>query len=229
MDVVARRRLEMGLRVLNFSRAHPHTDAGYAAAVAGLEQGLARAEVLAMQQRSGTIAERATTARKRELRDQLRNLLLGHLAHVAHTARLEVPELAKRFRVPLDNRSYQSLRIAARVVAQEAREQKDLLVRYGLAEPMLTGLEQAVAQLDEAVEQGGVARRTHAGARLELDDALADVVAAVHVIDDFNRFRFAKGSDELGAWITARTMPARTRKSGEEDTPSSPDALKPAA
>lgn len=236
MNAVVRRRLEMGLRALNFSRAHPAENAGCTAAIARLEQDLARAEVLAMQQRSGILAERTASVRKQELRDQVQHLLLAHVAHVAHTARFDAPDLAKRFRLPPENQSYQSFRLAARVIAKEAQEQKDLLIRHGLAEPMLTGLAEALDQFDAAMEQGAVGRRDHAGARAELDAVLEDVVAVVAVIGDFNRFRFRDDSDTLNAWkstsaVQAAPEPADApaEEEGKEGTPSSPDALKPAA
>ena len=53
MNAKTRRKIEMGTRALDFSRAHPDASPGYAAALASLEQRLARADQLAAQQRDG--------------------------------------------------------------------------------------------------------------------------------------------------------------------------------
>jgi hypothetical protein len=64
MNAKSRRRIEMGTRALEFSRAHPDESPGYAAALTRLEERLDRAEALAGLQREGTLRVRASTARK---------------------------------------------------------------------------------------------------------------------------------------------------------------------
>jgi hypothetical protein len=51
MNAESRRKIEMGARALDFSRAHPDTEPGTATAVARLEQLLARAAEMATVQR----------------------------------------------------------------------------------------------------------------------------------------------------------------------------------
>jgi len=51
MDESTRRKIEMGRRVLEFSRAHPDTDPGYLALVARLERLMARAAELEAQEK----------------------------------------------------------------------------------------------------------------------------------------------------------------------------------
>ena len=54
MNARSRRKIEMGTRALEFSRAHPDVDPGYAAATAKLEQLAARAvEATTRQRRRG--------------------------------------------------------------------------------------------------------------------------------------------------------------------------------
>ena len=96
MNAKSRRRIEMGTRALDFSRAHPDASPGYTAAVTRLEERLARAEQLATQQREGTLQVRAATARKRELRRTMRRTHLTHLARVARVAAREMPDLAQK-------------------------------------------------------------------------------------------------------------------------------------
>jgi hypothetical protein len=62
--------------------------------------------------------------------------------------------------------TYLAFRTAARGMAAEAQNQKDVLVKHGLAETVLENLVQALDQFDAAVESGeGAARRTWAPAR----------------------------------------------------------------
>ena len=91
MDAKTRRKLEMGTRALDFSRTHPDTSPGYAAAVARLEERLARADQLAGQQRAGQLEVRAATVRKQELRRAMTKAHLVHLAQAAKIAGREVP------------------------------------------------------------------------------------------------------------------------------------------
>ena len=65
MDGMSRRKIEMGTRALEFSRANPDTDAGYGVAAAKLAQLVGQAEQLAAAQRDGFIDVRAAAARKR--------------------------------------------------------------------------------------------------------------------------------------------------------------------
>ena len=65
MNAKSRRRIEMGTRALDFSRAHPDASPGYTAAVTRLEERLARAEQLATQQREGTLQVRAAVRNAR--------------------------------------------------------------------------------------------------------------------------------------------------------------------
>jgi len=49
MNISIRRKLEMAARVRDFARAHPDDNQGHTAAVARLEDRVARAEALAQQ------------------------------------------------------------------------------------------------------------------------------------------------------------------------------------
>src|SRR5207247_5980498 len=80
MNAKSRRKIEMGRRALDFSRAHPDASPGYTAAVTRLEERLARANEVAGQQRDGQLEVRAATARKFELRRIMRQAHLAHLA-----------------------------------------------------------------------------------------------------------------------------------------------------
>jgi hypothetical protein len=88
MLAVLRRRLETAVRVRDYLRAHraEGIQGGEAAALARLEELLARAEVLAAQQRAGVLARRGSTEQRAEVRRALQSQLLKYLSAVGRVA-----------------------------------------------------------------------------------------------------------------------------------------------
>jgi molecular chaperone GrpE (heat shock protein) len=203
VKATTRSKLEMGARALEFSRAHPDESPGYVAAVAELEQQLARSRELATQQRQGVVEVRAATARKRELRRTIRQRQLVHVARAARRAAREVPELTQRFALPPESMPYLTFRTLARNIAQEAQQRKELLIKYGLVEQVLTSLVESLDQFDQAVAQGAEVRRMHIAAGVELDVVGDEVVDIAQVFDGLNRYRFANDPDLFAAWRSA--------------------------
>jgi hypothetical protein len=233
MDAKSRRRIEMGTRALDFSRAHPDPSPGYTAAVTRLEERLARAEQLAKQQRDGMLQVRASTARKVELRRTMRKAHLSHLAQVAKVAAREVPELAQKFVFKPGTTTYLAFRTAARGMAAEAQTQKDVLVKHGLAETVLDNLIQNLDQFDSAVENGAGGRQAHVGASAELMAVADEVVQIVRVMDGLNRYRFIGAPELLAGWESASNVLAApkngTPKAGPGSTPPAGGDIRPAA
>src|SRR5882724_1391602 len=154
MNARSRRKLEMGARAREFCQAHTEGSAGYAAALARLEERLRRADQLAAQQRDGILHVRAATALKRALRAALRRTHLQHLAGVAELAARDQPELARKFVITRDVTSYRAFRTAAHGMAAEAEAHKELLVKHGLSDLVLASLSQTLEQFDQAMEHG---------------------------------------------------------------------------
>jgi hypothetical protein len=238
MDAPSRRRIEMGTRALDFSRAHPDASPSYAAAVTRLEDRLARAEQLAAQQREGLLQVRAATVRKVELRRTMRRAHLSHLAQVAKVAAREVPELGQKFVFKPGTTTYLAFRTAARGMAAEAQNQKDVLVKHGLADTVLDNLVQALDQFDAAVESGAGGRQSHVGASAELLSVAEEVVQIVRVMDGLNRYRFLNDAELLASWESASNVIATpksgtpksgTLKPGTGDTPPAGGEIRPAA
>jgi acyl-CoA reductase-like NAD-dependent aldehyde dehydrogenase len=100
----------MALRVRDFMRAHPSTDANYAAVLAQLEELLARLEALAKQQQDGTVRAHASTVRRKALRRRLHHELLRHLVTVADIAAQEQPGLAERYALPKGHETNETFR-----------------------------------------------------------------------------------------------------------------------
>jgi hypothetical protein len=235
MDAKIRRIIEMGTRALDFSRAHQDSSAGYAAALARLEDRLKRADQLATQQRDGLLEVRRATVRKRDLRRSMRRAHLDHLASVAQAASREAPELAQKFVLPRRANTYLAFRTAARAMEAEALSYKELLVKYGLAEPVLEALGQALSEFDAVVEQGSRGRLAHVGASAELDTVVDEIVQVVKVMDGLNRFRFANNPEETAAWESASNPFGAPRSAAIKpiSTPAQPPAgsgeIEPAA
>jgi hypothetical protein len=214
----------MATTVLEFSRAHPDESAGYVAALARLGDRLARAQVLATQQREGILERRTASARKREIRQTVSRAHLKHLASVAEMAEREVPELSQKFVLNRDANSYLAFRTAARGMQAEAESRKEVLVKHGLVESVLDGLGLALDLFDAALEQGAEGRRSHVAASAELDEITDELVQLVKVLDAMNRFRFAQEPELLVAWESASNVSDPSRSSPPKPTPEAPPA-----
>ena len=153
MNAKSRRRIEMGTRALDFSRAHPDGEPGLRRrgdAAGGADAGGPRRQL-----------------RKRELRRTMRRATCRTWPGAKVAARERAgagPEVRAR---PAHHGPTSAFRTAARGMAAEAQIQKEVLVKHGLVETVLDNLVQALDQFDAAVEQRGAgpARRTSAPAR----------------------------------------------------------------
>jgi hypothetical protein len=233
MNLKARRKLEMGARALDFSRKHPDAGPGYAASLARLEDRLNRAAELEAQQREGILLSRAANARKKELRRDLKQGLLGHLVSVADAASAEAPELAQKFTLPQTTQSYGAFRAAARGIEAEALSRKELLVKHGLSETGLQALTQSLNEFDAMVKQGSDSRIAHVGASFELNDVANEVVQVVKVMNGLNHHRFGQDGELLASWQSASNVVATPRpaaeKAGPEVRPPAAGDVRPAA
>jgi NADH:quinone oxidoreductase NDUFB4/B15 subunit-like protein len=226
-----RRKLDMGMRVLEFSRLHTDTSAGYVSAAARLEQLLTRADQLARQEVDGRSEVRAATARKLELRRQVKQAHLDHLTNVARVAAVEEPDLVQKFAFPRNSTSYRAFQTVAGSMAAEAESRKDLLIKHGLSEEVLAGLKVALDQFETAVEQGAAGRLTHVSAKAELEAVADEIVQVVKVMNGLIRIRFANQPETLAAWESATNVfgPIRpSTESGPEGSPSTGE-VRPAA
>ena len=120
MNARTRRRIEMGVRALGFSLAHPDSSAGYATTLARLQDRLARAEQLMNLQRDGIAQVRGATVLKRDLRRIMRRAQLMHVVRVAELAAKEVPELSQKFALKPEQIPYLEFQASARAMVAEA-------------------------------------------------------------------------------------------------------------
>jgi hypothetical protein len=231
MNGHSRRRVEMGTRALEFSRAHSDSEPGTAIVVARLEQLLARANEAATAQRNGQIQVRAASARKLELRRQMLAVAIPHLAEVGRAAAREDHEMGKAFRFRPEASTYFAFRTAARGMATAAQEHHEVLAKYGLSQSVLDQLVQMLDQFDEAVVLGHEGRGAHVGATRELRAVATEIFRTVRVMNGRNRQRFAEDGQLLGSWISASRVlgsPARPGTEPEGGTPAGGE-VRPAA
>ena len=217
----------MGDRALNFSLAHIDASPGYAAALAALQERLTRARQLAEIQQDGINQRKAANRRKSELRLQMQKTQLRHLARVAEVAVQQNPSLNGKLVLRGAPKPYRSFRALAGTMVAEAQVEKELLVKYGLADTVLNSLVESMNQFDQAMAESTDALRAHVGARVELEVLADQVVDIVGVMDALNRFRFATDPASLAEWDTVSNVVTPVHSSDEPPTPGG--EIKPAA
>ena len=134
MKADVRRKLDMADRVLIFSGAHPSPDAGSKAVFDLLAERVARAKALAALQRSGQIAARAATTRRKGLRAELQQGLLRFLVRVGEAAGQEVAELAGRFQLPRLNATNFGFVTTAGTMLAHAQAHREVFLKLGMTD-----------------------------------------------------------------------------------------------
>ena len=218
------------MRVREYARLHRDASPAFVAAVTRLQERLDQATRLERQFNDGRSAVSVATARKSELRRRIRRTHLHHLSSVAEVASVEEPELTRKFVIPGRIFTYRGFHTAAGGVAAEAESRKELLLKHGLAEEVLSGLQVALDQFETAVEQGAAGQLTHVGATAELGALADEVVQIVKVMTGLIRVRFAGQPELLAEWGRASNVVA-ARRSEEKPGPGSPPSgdVRPAA
>ena len=217
MERIIRRKLDMAVRVLEFSRAFPSADASYASVQARFEEGVERLRALSAQQLNGQTTSRASRARRQGLRRTLQMALLRHLVTVAEVAAQVEPAIAGRFPLPKSNSTNQAFRTAARALLEQGVAHRELLARHGLADRLLDDLRAAVDQYDAAVEEANAGRRDHVGARVELKAVADEVMQLVAMLDGLNRYRYSSDPGQMAAWESARNVESGARGAAEPE------------
>jgi hypothetical protein len=212
MEVSSRRKLEMATRVLEFARAHPSTETGYATVLARLEERLAHATALVNEERNGRIAAQAANRLRVELREHIHTKYLPNLVRVGEQVAKQRPSYLGKFRLRSSGATHSAFLISTRAMMALAAEEKELFENNGLAGALLEELGKQVAQLEEATQASIGGRRGHIGARAELKVVAGEIVEIVKVLDGYNRFRFRTEPKLQGAWDGARNILGRSRR-----------------
>ena len=221
----------MAVRVRDFSRTHPSTDASYASVLGRLESSIERMEALAGQQQGGFLSKHSSTVRRQALRRRLHGGLLRHLVTIAQDAAGEDPGLTEMFQLPASNATHKAFQTLARKMLEQGQAQKELLAKHGLADTLLADLSAAVDEFDASVAETNEGLQGHVLARAELDTVSDEVMKLVGMLDGLNRYRFDRDPQLLVAWESAKhvvTGPQGTAET-QPGTPGEPGEVKPAA
>jgi hypothetical protein len=205
----------MGERADGWNDHHPDDDPGNAGNAAKLKALVAQARVLLAQQREGLVNRHTGSSQKAQLRRDMSEPI-AHLSAVGRMAAAEQPELGTIFRFKPSTSTYLAFRTAAHGMITTAETHRELLVRYGLAAPMLDSLAQMLGQFDGAVIQSNEGRSAHVAATRSLKKVATEIARTVRVMDGRNRQRFQHDSLVLGAWISASTVLGTPRGTAEE-------------
>ena len=227
-----RKKLEMAAAVRQFGRDNPTDDAGYAVMLGGLEDMVARTEVLAAQEMAGRVTELAAIGRRNELRHNIHFNLGRHLIRTAELAAKDHPELLGKFRTPAIKSPNSTYLIEVKKLLAEGRAHQEVLLSYGLSAPMFAQLEATTALFEAAINDRRTGRTGHIGARAELEALGTEILKRVAQLDTFNRERFKQDPEHLAGWVSVATVLGLPRlappTSGDEPT-TPPSAAEPAA
>jgi hypothetical protein len=136
---------------------------------------------------------------------------------VAKAARREAPEVTQLFVFRPGTSTHIAFQTTARAFLTEAETHRELLVRHGLVESVLTELRQSLDQFDAAMVSGSEARAAHVRASAEIRRLADEVVQGVRVLDRFNRVRFRGTPEVLAAWRSVSSVVATPRGKTEPD------------
>jgi hypothetical protein len=210
------RRLEMAVRVRDFSDTHPSADPSFVVVLGRLKEGIDRMVELSGQQVGGFLSKHSSSLRRRDIRRKLRDGLLRHLVTVAEDASAEKPELRAKFELPAHNLSHVRFQTVARKMLEQGEAERELLVKHGLSDTLLGDLAAAVAEFDASVAETNSGRQDHILAGAELRTVSEEVVQLVGMMDGLNRYRFQKEPQLLVAWESARHITSGPQAAKEE-------------
>jgi hypothetical protein len=227
MNRIISRRLEMAVRVRDFSDTHPSADASFVTVLGRLKEGINRIVELSGQQVGGFLSKHSSSLRRRDIRRKLRDGLLRHLVTVAEDASATKPELRARFELPAHNLSHVRFQAVVRKMLEQGEAEREVLVKHGLSDTLLTDLATAVAEFDASVAETNSGRLGHILASAELRAVGDEVVQLVGMMDGLNRYRFQKEPQLLVAWDAAKHVVSGPQVAKE--TPAQAGEVKPAA
>ena len=206
-----RRKLEMAVRVRDFTRAHPFSDPVHGAVVTRFEERLARVQALAIQEQAGRLDAASAGRHRREVRRGLETELMRYVVRVGEMVAREHPELAGRFKAPEHNASNAAFLARAWDLLNLAKANQELLAQHGLTATQLENLGSAVTRFEGSTERANAGRREHVGARADLGSVTADLMDLVGLLEVLNRSRFADDAESLASWESARNVAGPSR------------------
>jgi hypothetical protein len=209
----------MAERVREFLRTHLTDGVGQGIGLDKLEALLARAKVLADQQRVGVQAARAAVRHRTEVRRALQGKVLRYLRVVERMGAKVKGELANQFPLPPQNASQEALLSAARVTLAKATAEKDVLVSLGMSADVLDELAAAVSEFEQTLEATRVGRREHVGASADLEAVASEIAEQIQLLDGVVQYRLGDNAELMAAWHSARNVLGPFKPKGQQQDP----------
>ena len=219
MNTKVRRKLEMAVRVREFTRAHAATEPGFAPALTALEDLVTRAEAIVARQHQGRVAARGARARRQELRHILHSQLVHYLVAVGSVAGKDQADLVAQFQLPPTNVTNTVFLTAVKSLLAAGEGQRELLAKAGMAPALLDDLGKMVADFETESEAALTARRDHIGARADLEVITTELMEQVKVLDGLTRYRFGQDPEVMAEWRAAKQLLGQSRNGGAAPAP----------
>jgi hypothetical protein len=221
--------VEMGDKADGWNDKYPDDDAGNARNAAVLKSLVQQAHALLAQQREGFVQRHASAQAKIQLRQDMASPI-DHLAEVGRAAAKDQPELGSSYRIKPSRSTVLAFQTMVGAMLETSKAHKDVLVRHGLAVPVLESLERMHEQFKAAVTLGTEGRAAHMSATRQLKQVALEIARIVRVMDGRNRQRFAGNGQALGEWISASTVLGVPRgTAGGPEAQPEPSGERPAA
>ena len=199
----------MASRVRSFIRTNPASGTAYGNARTEFEALVARAEALAAQQDAGRVSARAAIANRTELRHALHSLFLRYLSGLGGVVGKTNAGLGVELRLPKTSLTHSAFLIATRRMLGQADSQKELLLDRGMSATLLDSLGKGADEFERLDESVKLARRAHIGASKDLEGISVELLQHVRLLDAMVRYEFGTNREIIGAWESARRLPAR--------------------
>ncbi len=206
MNAQSSKILEMGARVEIFILANPDTDQGNTLAAEQVKVLTEQMRQVAAAQRQGLLDKAAGSKGKAQLRRDILDGPIAHLAEVGKRASRRISDLAVTFRYRPGSQTYVGFRTAARTMQATAEAKKEVLMKFGLSEAVLVQFGEMLDQFDVVTELCDRGRTAHKGATQQLDELAQELASVVRTMDARNRSRFRDNRGLLESWISASTI-----------------------
>jgi hypothetical protein len=92
----------------------------------------------------------------------------------------------------------------------QAQARKELFLRHGMTEGMLTELAAALDEFDGTTDRRNTGRDVHIAATAELNEVIREGMRKVDVFDGLNLYRFRDQPEKLAQWDSVKNVPTPT-------------------
>ena len=185
---------------------------------------------MSVGQRAGVVAAQGSFEQRVTVRRALQGKLLRYLAGVGVVAAKENAELGAQFRLSQVRAPNQAFVTLAKHMLEQATAHKDLLVKQGLAENVLSDIATALQQFEQTLEATRAARRAHVGASGDLRAVASEISEQVQLLEGLVRYRFGDDAELMAAWRSASNVvgPFRSKNGTEPGAGETPGDVKAA-